>query len=79
MERPSKILQLELKKVRYIRSLSFIQGTVVNVLRTTIMFLMLYLIYVAGHHGRAVLLAVHLLLLHLRTAAGARQRHQRVS
>jgi ATP-binding cassette subfamily B protein len=40
-----KILQLELKKVRYIRSLSFIQGTVVNALRTTIMFLMLYLIY----------------------------------
>ena len=32
--------------MRYIRSLSFIQGTVVNALRTTIMFLMLYLIYV---------------------------------
>jgi len=42
----AKILRLELKKVRYIRSLSFIQGTVVNALRTTIMFLMLYLIYV---------------------------------
>ncbi len=41
-----KILRLELKKVRYIRSLSFIQGTVVNALRTSIMFLMLYLIYV---------------------------------
>jgi ATP-binding cassette subfamily B protein len=41
-----KILKLELKKVRYIRSLSFIQGTVVNALRTTIMFLMLYLIFV---------------------------------
>ena len=41
-----KILQLELKKVRYIRSLSFIQGTVVNALRTSIMFLMLYLIFV---------------------------------
>jgi ATP-binding cassette subfamily B protein len=41
-----KILRLELKKVRYIRSLSFIQGTVVNAPRTTIMFLMLYLIYV---------------------------------
>ena len=40
-----KILQLELKKVRYIRSLSFIQGTTVNALRTSIMFLMLYLIY----------------------------------
>lgn len=40
-----KILQLELKKVRYIRSLSFIQGTTVNLLRTSIMFLMLYLIF----------------------------------
>ena len=41
----AKILRLELKKVKYIRSLSFIQGTSVNFLRTTIMFLMLYLIY----------------------------------
>src|SRR3954469_4465282 len=40
-----KILQLELKKVKYIRSLSFIQGTTVNALRTSILFLMLYLIY----------------------------------
>src|SRR6185436_5501872 len=36
---------LELKKVKYLRSLSFIQGTAVNLLRTSIMFLMLYLIY----------------------------------
>lgn len=41
----SKILRLELKKVRYLRSLSFIQGTTVNFLRTTIMFIMLYLIF----------------------------------
>jgi ATP-binding cassette subfamily B protein len=41
----AKILRLELKKVRYLRSLSFIQGTAVNLLRTSIMFLMLYLIY----------------------------------
>ena len=40
-----KILQLELKKVRYLRSLSFIQGTCVNALRTSILFLMLYLIF----------------------------------
>src|SRR6185312_17446342 len=40
-----KILTLELKKVRYLRSLSFIQGTSVNFLRTSILFLMLYLIY----------------------------------
>src|SRR5206468_8696045 len=40
-----KILELELKKVRYLRSLSFVQGTSVNALRTSIMFMMLYLIY----------------------------------
>ena len=40
-----KILKLELKKVRYLRSLSFIQGTAVNFLRTCILFLMLYLIF----------------------------------
>ena len=40
-----RILQLELKKVKYIRSLSFIQGTSVNFLRTTILGLMLYLIF----------------------------------
>ena len=33
----------------------------------------------AGHHGGAVLLALHLLLLHLRPAAGAGQHHQRLS
>src|SRR5436190_134409 len=41
----AKILSLELKKVKYLRSLSFIQGTCVNALRTGIMALMLYLIY----------------------------------
>src|SRR6202171_4511418 len=41
----AKILKLELKKVRYLRSLSFIQGTCVNFLRTSILFLMLYLIF----------------------------------
>ena len=40
-----KILKLELKKVRYIRSLSFVQGTFVNLLRNAILFMMLYLIY----------------------------------
>ena len=40
-----KILRLELKKVRYLRSLSFLQGTAVNLLRTGILFLMLYLIF----------------------------------
>jgi ATP-binding cassette subfamily B protein len=40
-----RILKLELKKVRYLRSLSFVQGTAVNFLRTCILFMMLYLIY----------------------------------
>jgi len=40
-----KILELELKKVKYLRSLSFIQGTCVNALRTSILGLMLYLIF----------------------------------
>ena len=41
----SRILALELRKVRYLRSLSFVQGTAVNALRTSILFLMLYLIF----------------------------------
>jgi ATP-binding cassette subfamily B protein len=40
-----KILKLELKKVRYLRSLSFLQGSFVNALRTGILGLMLYLIF----------------------------------
>ena len=40
-----KILALELKKVKYVRSLSFIQGTIVNLVRTAILFIMLYLIF----------------------------------
>lgn len=40
-----KILGLELKKVRSIRSVSFVQGTVVNFLRQTIMFALLYFLF----------------------------------
>lgn len=40
-----QILKLELKKVKYVRSLSFIQGTLVNLLRNGILLLMLYLIF----------------------------------
>ena len=40
-----KILKLELRKVKYVRSLSFVQGTLVNLLRNCILLLMLYLIY----------------------------------
>lgn len=40
-----KILGLELKKVRSIRAISFVQGTFVNLLRQIIMFSLLYLIF----------------------------------
>jgi len=40
-----KILGLELGKVKIVRKLSFIQGTMVNFLRTSILFIMLYLIF----------------------------------
>ena len=44
-DRTLKILVLELKKVRQIRSISFIQGTTVNLLRQSIMFALLYLLF----------------------------------
>lgn len=40
-----KILELELKKVKTIRKLAFTQGTLINALRSSILLLMLYLIY----------------------------------
>jgi ATP-binding cassette subfamily B protein len=43
-----KILALELKKIRYIRSLSFIQGSCVNLMRTLILFMMTWLV-LGGH------------------------------
>lgn len=40
-----RILSLELKKVRQVRSISFIQGTFVNLMRQSIMFFLMYLIF----------------------------------
>ena len=40
-----KILGLELKKVKRIRSISFVQGTLVNTLRQVILFILMYLIF----------------------------------
>lgn len=40
-----KILALELNKVKYIRRLSFIQGTIVNLIRTSILLMMMYFIF----------------------------------
>ena len=40
-----KILALELNKLRYIRSISFIQGTIINLLRTTIIAVMLVMVW----------------------------------
>jgi ATP-binding cassette subfamily B protein len=41
----NKILGLELKKVRYIRSISFVQGTIVNLLQNIIQFMLIFLIF----------------------------------
>lgn len=40
-----KILQLELEKVRFIRSLSFIQGTTVHFMRTCVIFTLYYFLF----------------------------------
>lgn len=44
-ETNNKILALELSKVKYVRILSFIQGTVINLIRAGLLLLMVYLIY----------------------------------
>ncbi len=40
-----KILRLELAKIKLIRTLSFIQGTLINAIRALLLFLMLWLIF----------------------------------
>lgn len=45
-----KILKLELQKIRYIRSLSFIQGTTVHFMRTLVVFTLYYFVF----HGKIV-------------------------
>ncbi|HGJ67243.1 TPA: ABC transporter ATP-binding protein [bacterium] len=40
-----KILALELRKIRKVRTLSFIQGTMINLTRSAILFIMLWLIF----------------------------------
>ena len=40
-----KILGLELKKVRFIRSLSFVQGTTVHFVRTCLVFVLYYYVF----------------------------------
>lgn len=41
-----KILKLELRKLRYIRSIGFVQGTLINLIRTIILAFLLYLVFV---------------------------------
>ncbi len=67
----AKILKLELKKVRYLRSLSFIQGTLRQLAADLHSVPDAVPDLHAAHHGGAVLLAVHLFVLYLRPAAGA--------
>jgi len=40
-----RILDLEMEKVRKVRSLSFLQGTLINILRQSILFILLWLIF----------------------------------
>ncbi|MEI6281057.1 MAG: ABC transporter ATP-binding protein [bacterium] len=40
-----RILMLELRKLRYIRSVSFIQGTLINFLRTSLLAFLLFLVF----------------------------------
>lgn len=40
-----KILNLELKKLRYVRSISFVQGTLINLIRNAVLLFLLYLVF----------------------------------
>ncbi len=40
-----KILGLELKKLRYVRSISFVQGTLINLIRNSVLFFLLFLLF----------------------------------
>ncbi len=40
-----KILKLEFKKLRYVRSISFVQGTLINLMRNAILLFLLYLVF----------------------------------
>jgi ATP-binding cassette subfamily B protein len=40
-----KILALELKKLRYVRSISFVQGTLINLMRTLTLLFLLHLVF----------------------------------
>ena len=40
-----KILKLELRKLRYIRSIGFVQGTMINLIRNSILLFLLYLVF----------------------------------
>jgi ATP-binding cassette subfamily B protein len=40
-----RILELELKKVKFVRKISFLQGTIINAVRSLIMLLMLWLVF----------------------------------
>jgi ATP-binding cassette subfamily B protein len=40
-----KILQLELRKLRFVRSISFVQGTLINLMRVLIILFLVYLIF----------------------------------
>ncbi len=72
----TKILQLELKKVRYLRSLSFIQGTSVNFLRTTDSWPYVVSDFRPADHVRRILLIMDLFLFYFWSIAAIRRSDQ---
>jgi ATP-binding cassette subfamily B protein len=44
----NQILELELEKIKIVRTFSFIQGTMINALRSALLFLLLWLVYAGG-------------------------------
>jgi ATP-binding cassette subfamily B protein len=44
-ERTRKIFDLEMQKAKKVRTLSFLQGTLINTLRQSILFILLWLIF----------------------------------
>lgn len=40
-----RILKLELEKIKYVRAVSFVQGTVINFIRVSVLFLMMYFVF----------------------------------
>ena len=65
-----KILDLELQKVKYVRSMSFVQGTTVNFVRSIMVVVLLMLIFKRTISPRAIISVFVLFLLPVQPIAG---------